>query len=100
MAGGSFKCIILSPNRLIYEKEVQSIFLTGDKGEFELLAYHYPLLGVLRKGNIIVNWNQAIPIEGGVIRFFANECTILIEEELEKIICLSLKDATQCKIAS
>ena len=82
---GNFKCIVLSPKNLIFESEVQSLFLSGDKGEFELLAYHYPLLGVLRKGNIIVNWNQSIPIKGGVIRFFANECTILIEEELEKI---------------
>ena len=82
---GNFKCIVLSPKSLIFESEVQSLFLTGDKGEFELLAYHYPLLGVLRKGNIIVNWNKAIAIEGGVIRFFANECTILIEEEIEKI---------------
>ena len=77
---GTFKCVILSPNNLVYEKEVTSLFLTGDKGEFEILAYHYPLIAVLDKGDIIINGVEKIPVAGGVVRFFANECTILIEE--------------------
>ena len=78
---GNFKCIVLSPKNLVYENEVQSVFLTGDKGEYELLAYHYPLLGVLPKGNIVINWSEEIPIRGGAVRFFANECIILVEED-------------------
>ncbi|MBP9854360.1 MAG: F0F1 ATP synthase subunit epsilon [Candidatus Omnitrophica bacterium] len=82
--GGNFKCIVLSPRRLIYEGEIRSLFLTGDRGEFEILAYHYPLIGVLKKGDIIINWNEKIFIRGGVIRFFANECTIMVEEPIKK----------------
>jgi len=74
--------MILSPKRLIYENDIQSIFLTGDKGEYEILAYHYPLLGVLKKSDVVINWKERIPIENGVVRFFANECTILVEEPL------------------
>ena len=81
---GNFKCTILSPNDLIYEEQVQSLFLTGDAGEYEILAYHYPLIGVLKKGDVIVNWQEKVPIKGGVVRFFANECIILVEEELKK----------------
>ena len=81
---GIFKCIILSPNRLIYENEIHSVFLTGDRGEYEILAYHYPLLGVLRKGDIIINWEKRVSIRSGVVRFFANECIILIEEVLAR----------------
>ncbi len=77
---GKFKCVILSPNNLVYEKEVTSLFLTADKGEFEILAYHYPLIAVLVKGDIIIDGKERIPVAGGVARFFANECTILIEE--------------------
>ena len=79
---GHFKCIILSPRSLVYENEVQSVFLTGDRGEYEVLAYHYPLLGVLIKGDIVINWQEAISIKGGVIKFFANECVILVEEDI------------------
>jgi len=79
---GNFKCTILSPNRLVYQNEIQSIFLTGDQGEYELLAYHYPLLGVLKKSNVIINWNEKVPIKSGIVRFFANECTIMVEETM------------------
>ena len=78
----NFKCVILSPNKLIYENEINSISLDGDKGEFELLAYHYPLLGVVNKGPVIINGKEKILINGGVVRFMANECTILVEEDL------------------
>ncbi len=80
----SFKCIILTPNELLYENEIESIFLTGDKGEYELLAYHYPLLGVLKEGDVLINNTERIPIKGGVVRFFANECIILVEEEIKR----------------
>jgi F0F1-type ATP synthase epsilon subunit len=79
---GTFKCVILSPHTLIYQSEIQSIFVRGNDGEYEILAYHYPLLGVLKKGDIIINWNERISINGGVLKFFANECTIIVEEEI------------------
>lgn len=81
---GYFKCIILSPRKLVYENEVHSVFLKGDRGEYELLPYHYPLLGVLKKSDIIINWNESISIKGGVVRFFANECVIMVEDATRK----------------
>ena len=77
----TFKCTIMTPGILVYENEIQSLFLTGDKGEYELLPYHYPVLGILKKGNIIIDWTESIPIKFGLIRFFANDCIILIEQE-------------------
>ena len=81
----NFKCSILSPEKIIYENEIYSIFLTGDRGEYEILAYHYPLLGVLKRSDIIIDWNEKVHIRGGVIRFFANECVILVEEERREL---------------
>lgn len=75
-----FKCTVLTPDAVIYEKEIQSLFLTGDNGEYELLPYHYPILGILKEGNIIIDWKESIPIKFGLIRFFANDCIILIEQ--------------------
>ena len=81
----NFKCVILSPNKVILEKEVNSVFLTGDTGEYELLAYHFPLLGVLVKSNIVINGQEKIPIQGGIVRFFANECVIMVEEVIGRL---------------
>lgn len=79
---GTFKCIIMSAKTLIYENEINSIFLTGDRGEYEILAYHYPVLGLLKpEASVIINWKESIPIKSGIVRFFANECIILVEEE-------------------
>lgn len=79
---GHFKCVILSPRKLVYDKEIQSLFITGDKGEYELLPYHYPVLGVIKQSDIIINWEEKIPVNGGVIRFYANECIIMVEEKV------------------
>ena len=76
----NFRCTILSPKNLIFENEVSSLFIVGDRSEYELMAYHYPLIGLVQKGDIIIDWQRRIPINSGVLRFFANECTILIEE--------------------
>jgi F0F1-type ATP synthase epsilon subunit len=80
MAKNNFRCTILSPKNVIFENEVTSLFISGDRSEYELLAYHYPLIGLVKKGDLIIDWQKRIPINSGVIRFFANECTILIEE--------------------
>ena len=82
---GTFRCVIMTPDRLIYEKDVFSVFLLGDKSEYELLPYHFPVLGILKAGSIILNWKESVPIKFGVVKFFANECIILVEEvEREK----------------
>ena len=77
---GTFKCVVMSPRALVYENEVQSVFLTGDQGEYELLAYHFPTLGILKKGNIVIDWKESIPIKSGIVKFSNNECVILVEE--------------------
>ena len=77
---GIFRCVILSPKSLIFENEVNSVFIKGDRGEYELLAYHYPVIGLVSKGEILVDSERKIPVNSGIVRFFANECTILVEE--------------------
>ena len=90
----NFRCVILSPKNLIFENEVTSLFITGDRSEYEILAYHYPLIGLIQQGDIIVDWKLRIPISSGILRFFANECTILVEET-EKTVTEAQKSTDQ-----
>ena len=76
-----FRCTILSPKNLVFESDVQSLFIIGDRSEYEILAYHYPIVGIIQKGDIVVDWKRRISINSGILRFFANECTILVEED-------------------
>ncbi len=79
----TFKLTIMTPDSLLYEGNVYSVFLTGDHSEYELLPYHYPVLGVLKEGVIIINWQESIRVKVGVVRFFANDCIILMEQEAQ-----------------
>ena len=80
----TFKCVIMSPRALIYENEISSVFLTGDRGEYEILAYHFPMIGILKESSIVIDWKESIPIKAGIVKFAANECIILIEEAHQK----------------
>ena len=89
-----FRCTILSPKNVVFESEVTSLFIVGDRSEYELLAYHYPIVGLVKEGDIIVDWKRRISIRSGILRFFANECTILIEET-ERTVASAQKPAGQ-----
>lgn len=82
-AASKFRCVVLSARQLIFEGEIFSVFIRGDRGEYELLAYHYPLIGII-KGDVVLDWEKSVAVKGGVVRFFANECTIMIEEKLQE----------------
>jgi len=75
-----FRCVILSSKNLIFESEINSLFIMVDRSEYEILAYHYPLIGLVKQGDVIIDWKFRIPVRSGILRFFANECTILVEE--------------------
>ena len=77
-----FALKILNPKHVVFEGRVGSVFLPGDSGEFELLAYHAPIVSLLKEGEIVIDWETRIPIKKGMVRFFDGECVILLEEQM------------------
>ena len=77
----TFALRILNPKHVVFEAPTESVFLPGDMAEFELLAYHVPIVSLLKQGEIVIDWKTRIPIQKGMVRFFNNECVILLEEE-------------------
>ncbi len=75
----TFRLQVLSMKGLIFEEAVESVYLSGSQGEFELLAFHYPLLAALPQGDIKIAHHENISIQVGVMMFKDNECTILVE---------------------
>ncbi len=80
----TFSLKILNPKHVVFEGQVSNVFLPGDAGEFELLAYHVPIVSLLKEGDIIVDWKSRIPIKKGMVRFADEECVILLEEQSPK----------------
>ena len=76
----TFTLKVLNPKHVVFEGTAESVFLPGDRGEFELLAYHVPIVSLLKEGDIVVDWKTRIPIRKGMVRFVNDECVILLEE--------------------
>ena len=71
---------VLSPKQVIFEGTAKSVFLPGDRAEFEILECHAPIVSLLRKGSIAIDWDKRIPVKRGLVKFDRGECLVLIEE--------------------
>lgn len=76
----TFSLKVLNPKHVVFEGTVENVFLPGDAGEFELLAYHVPIISLLKEGEIVIDWKKRIPIKKGMVRFSDDECVILLDE--------------------
>ncbi|MDP6523979.1 MAG: hypothetical protein QGI24_09745 [Kiritimatiellia bacterium] len=70
----------MNPKRIVFEGTAESVFLPGDTGEFEILEHHVPVVSLLTKGFVVIDWEQRIPIKNGMVKYDRNECMVLIEE--------------------
>ena len=75
-----FKVTIVTSNNVLFEGEAASIFLPGITGEFEVLELHNPIISLLKKGKIIIDWKKRIPIKRGAVRMAADELVAVVEE--------------------
>ena len=80
----TFRLQVISLRRALFDGEVKSVYLSGDEGEYELLPFHYPLLGALPEREIKIAEKGAIPLRAGVVLFRDNKCIIIIEESDER----------------
>ena len=76
----TFRLRVMSLMRVLFDEEVRSVYLFGDEGEYELLPFHYPLLGALPEGEIRIAGHESVPLRTGIVSFVNNQCTIIIEE--------------------
>lgn len=77
----TFQLRILSLRGVLFDKPVTSVYLFGDEGEYELLPFHYDLLGGLPGGEVKIAGHPPVPLRTGVVLFQNNICTIIVEEQ-------------------
>ena len=80
----TFQLRILSLRGVLFDKPVSSVYLFGDEGEYELLAFHYDLLGALPAGEVKIAGYPPVPLRTGVVLFQNNICTIIVEEQEDR----------------
>ena len=73
---------ILTPDKKIYEGEVNSISLPGTMGGFEILNNHAPIISTLEDGKVTVRGTgkeEVFFIKVGVVENLNNHVVVLAE---------------------
>ena len=74
---------IITPEKKIFEGEIERIRLPGSKGSFEILRGHAPIVSTLEKGEIrVINQNNeklTWNIEGGIVENKADKIIVLLD---------------------
>lgn len=77
---------IITPDRQVFDGEVEAATFPGSEGSFQVLNNHAPLVSSLDRGRIIYrskNGESSILVEGGVVEVLKNNITVLAEKVLE-----------------
>ena len=82
-----FKLEIISPNEIVFEKEVDLVIFPGSEGDFGVLKDHMPFLTSLRVGIVYIYLEKKLIetflVTGGIIEVSENRCSLLTEEVIK-----------------
>ena len=74
---------IITPEKKVYEGEVELVRFPGSDGSFAILKNHAPIISTLQMGEIkIVSTNgeeKFLPVSGGVVEVKENHIIVLAE---------------------
>jgi F-type H+-transporting ATPase subunit epsilon len=74
---------IITPDKKVFEGEVNLVQLPGSKGSFTILKNHAPIISTLDKGIIKVvdvsGKEHLFNVSGGVVENLANKVVVLVE---------------------
>ena len=77
---------LVSPARLLYSGEVESVSIPGTEGEMTVLASHAPVLALLKPGIVVVRKgagaDERIFVKGGFAEVNPKGLTVLAETAL------------------
>ncbi|MBR2236828.1 MAG: F0F1 ATP synthase subunit epsilon [Prevotella sp.] len=72
------KLKIVSPERVEFDGEVESVKVPGVMGNFEILTDHAPIISSLQKG-IVEYGGKQLSVMGGVVSVQKNEVSVCVE---------------------
>ena len=72
------KLKIVSPEKIEYDGNVDSVLVPGSKGQFEILTDHAPIISTLQKG-VVEYDGQQLAILGGFVEVQKNEVSLCVE---------------------
>ena len=78
-----FRLSIVTPEKIVYEEDVNSIIAPGTVGYLGILSNHAPIITSLKPGKLTVKDNTGkeinFALSGGFLENSSNNCTILAD---------------------
>ncbi len=71
---------IVSPERIEFTGEVESVKVPGAQGNFEILTDHAPIISILTKG-VVEYDGQLLAILGGFVEVQKNKVSLCVERQ-------------------
>tara|TARA_B100000900_G_C20514972_1_gene689660 strand:- start:503 stop:901 length:399 start_codon:yes stop_codon:yes gene_type:complete len=86
---GKLKLDFVTPEKLLYSKDVEQVIIPGSEGEFSILSDHSPIISTLKPGYIKIyeelsNDPSVYFVTDGFIDMGSNQLTILAQSAVEK----------------
>ena len=75
------KVTVVSPERIVFSGEVDSVAVPGAKGRFEILNNHAPIVSALTAGKVVCSGKETLELDilGGFVEVARNEVSVCIE---------------------
>jgi F-type H+-transporting ATPase subunit epsilon len=73
---------IVSPEKVIYDGEAESVKVPGTQGAFEILDHHAPIISSLGDGKVeftASQGSQSLEVHGGFVEVKKNEVCLCVE---------------------
>lgn len=73
---------IVSPEKVVFDGEVENVTVPGTLGSFEILNDHAPIISSLEKGTVEYTTKEGrhqMEIEGGFVEVKRNEVSLCVE---------------------
>lgn len=79
---GMMRLVIMTPEKVLFDKEVSKVSLPGTKGRFMVLWNHAPVISSLGHGRIVFMCDgieESVEIESGFAEVLSNRITVCAE---------------------
>ena len=73
---------IISPEKMVFNGEVESVLVPGTLGSFEILTDHAPIISSLEKGIVEFTTKEGkkqLEVNGGFVEVKKNEVSLCVE---------------------
>ena len=75
---------VVSPQKVIFEKEVEMAVLPGAEGDFAAMENHSPFISSLRPGQMAIMANNQLQesffVSGGLVMLKDKTCEVLVDQ--------------------